>query len=184
MIRGVLLNSQSREGDWLLGDALGKVHRLSREGNDKPAHEPSSLMPGLGSLRLRHQDLLDLLAFFSQGSLDVAAAPIFGLVLQAETRSEATENWKWATSDKQGTITAPAESFEIRVPVFLPEKGEVTVSVWGGRLAKGQNGKISMPAGRGYVSLRLEQPFNGHQKQFALRLQGPQGLVVGYSTIR
>lgn len=183
-VRGVVLNPKATEGDWLLGDSGGRLIRLPRVAKEKAVTETGSLMPALGSLRLGHQDLMDLLAFFTQPPAETTGGWLSGLVLEAEARVGATGNWTWLASSPNGTLTPPESAFELRVPVFLPEKAEVTALIWGAKLAPGQGDRVSMPAGKSEIVLRLEQPKSAGKIPFALRLQGPQGMVVGYSTIR
>lgn len=183
-VRGVVLNPKATEGDWMVRDSGGRLTRLPRAAMEKMVTEPGSLMPGLGSLRLGHQELLDLLAFFTQPSTGTPGGSLAGLVLEAEVRVGATGKWAWVASSPNGTFNPPANAFEIRVPVFLPDKAEVTASLWGAGLAPGQGDRMTLPAGKGEIVLRLEQPKSVEQKTYALRLLGPQGLVVGYSAIR
>lgn len=183
-VRGVVLNPKATEGDWLLGDSGGRLIRLPRVAKEKAVTETGSLMPALGSLRLGHQDLMDLLAFFTQTPAETTGGWLSGLVLEAEARVGATGKWTWLASSPNGTLTPPENAFELRVPVFLPEKAEVTASIWGAKFAPGQGDRVSMPAGKSEIVLRLEQPKSAGKIPFALRLQGPQGMVVGYSTIR
>ncbi len=179
-VRGVLLNPGSGpEKEWLVRDGQGQTHRIAKSENESPVADPDPLMPSAGTMGLRYQDLVDLLAFFGteNGAKEIRA--LEGLILEAEIRLPGQESWTRFLGGPDGAMPWPAKDVEVRVPVFLHAAGEVTMDVAGAKLAPGQSNRARMEKGPGSLVIRLADSGNGAGKKFALRLLGPQGLEIG-----
>lgn len=179
-VRGVLLNpGNGPEKEWRVRDGQGLTHRIAKSGNPSPMADPDPLMPSAGAMRLRYQDLVDLLAFLGTENGAKTSRALDGLVLEAEVRFSGKEPWTRLRSGPDGGMPWPEKDPELNIPVFLHEAGEVTIAVAGAKLAEGQSGRVRLEKGPGNLTVRLCDSGHGAVKKFALRLHGPQGLEIG-----